>query len=213
MRTLIFYFFLLLTSIASAQRPFTGKLVYSVEIADTSLRQLFPPSLMTIYTNDTILRVETHTDQLGKQVLIQHLQKNKGYLLIETAAGNYAIQVPEKENSGEEKYTFSHVKGKKVICGLKSKKLAVSTTGIKQPLEYYYHKAIPARYVPGFEHFPGLLTDYYVLTKDGLYHHQLKEISTQAVSKDLFGIPSDYRKISMSDFVDIMTGGDKTIDN
>lgn len=211
MRLIIFCLFAFLLSGVSAQKPFTGKLVYSVEIADTSLSQLFPKSTMTIYTNDTLLRIETHTDQLGKQVLIRHLHKNKGYLLIETATDNYAIQLPEQEHEEERKYTFKKIKGKKEICGLNSQKLSVSINGVKQPLDYYYHKSISARYIPGFETFPGLLTDYYALTKDGVYHHQLKEINAQPVSIDLFGIPSDYKKISMSGFVDVITGAGKTL--
>lgn len=195
---------------ANAQKPFSGKMVYTVTIADTSLRSMFPPSTMTIYTNDTVLRIETRTDQLGKQTLIHHLQKNKGYLLIETADAKYAIQIPEKVAT-EEKYSFKKAKGKSTVCGLPSKKLAVKVVNYPDFLEYAYHKDIAAKYLPGFEHFPGLLTDYFVLTTDGLYHHQLIEISAESISRDLFGIPSDYQKISMSDFVDLMTGGQDAI--
>lgn len=203
---------ILLVGIVYSQKPFEGKLVYSIEISDTSLRQLFPSSTMTIYTNDTILRIETKTEALGQQILIQHLQKNKAYLLIETATDKYAIQLPEKEDM-EKKYTYKKAKGKKMIAGLSSRKLLVSFPSVVPKMEFYYHKEISAKYVPGFEEFPGLLTDYYVVSKDGIYHHQLKERTTHPVSRELFGIPSDYKKISMSDFVDIMTGADKVIDN
>lgn len=196
-----------------SQKPFEGKLVYSIEISDTSLRQLFPSSTMTIYTNDTIVRIETKTDALGQQILIQHLQKNKAYLLIETATDKYAIQLPEKGDKEEKKYTYKKMKGKKLIAGLVSRKLLVSFPSVIPKMEFYYHKEISAKYVPGFEDFPGLLTNYYVVSKDGIYHHQLKEITIEPISRDLFGIPSDYKKISMSDFVDMMTGADKVIDN
>lgn len=211
-RLIILGISILLAGSVSSQKPFEGKLVYSIEISDTSLRQLFPSSTMTIYTNDTIVRIETKTDALGQQVLIQHLQKNKAYLLIETTTDKYAIQLPEKEGA-ETKYTYKKAKGKKLISGLSSRKILVSFPSVIPKMEFYYHKEISAKYVPGFEDFPGLLTDYYVVSKDGIYHHQLKEIMNQPVSRDLFGIPSDYKKISMSDFVDIMTGADKVIDN
>lgn len=214
----IVIFFILIVTGVRAQKPFEGKLVYSIEISDTSLRQLFPSSTMTIYTNDTIVRIETKTDALGQQILIQHLQKNKAYLLIETATDKYAIQLPEKDplrqaQDTEKKYTYKKAKGKKLISGLSSRKALVSFPSVVPKMEFYYHKEISAKYVPGFEDFPGLLTDYYVVSKDGIYHHQLKEITIQPVSRDLFGIPSDYKKISMSDFVDIMTGADKVIEN
>lgn len=211
MKQLFFLICLLCSFITSAQKPFSGKLVYTITIADTSLLNMFPPSTMTIYTNDTILRIETHTDQLGKQTLIHHIQKNKGYLLIETADVKYAIQIPEKETATVQKYTFKKAKGKATICGLACKKLAVSVVNYPQSLEFTYHKGISAKYLPGFEHFPGLLTNYYALTTDGLYHHQLVEMSTAPITKDLFGIPSNYQKISMSDFVSLMTGGNEAI--
>lgn len=199
--------FLVSSGMLFAQKAFTGKLVYRVEIADTSLQNMFPPSTMTIYTNDTILRVETRTDALGAQVLIQHMEKKKAYLLIESPMGKYAIQIPEKEEEVEKKYTYKKAKGKKTVQGLDSKKLLVANTSIKEQLEFYYHKKIAAKYLPGFEDFPGLLTDYYVVSTDGVYHHQLVECTPQQVSRDLFGIPSDYQKITMSDFVDLVTGG------
>jgi hypothetical protein len=37
----------------------------------------------------------------------------------------------------------------------------------------------------------------------------LIQIQSEPVSKDLFGIPSDYQRISMSEFVDLMTGGNE----
>jgi len=196
-----------LYSCVQAQQPFVGRLVYSVEIADSSLRDLFPPSTMTIYTNDTLLRIETHTDQLGQQVAIQHIAQQKSYLLVQTPHGKYAIQIPPspKENP---KYTYKKKHGKTVVAGLKSKRLTVdlaNSTSSATTFDYLYHKKINAKYVPGYEYFPGLLTDYVVSSRDGFYHHRLQEISWQDVSPDLFGIPSDFTIISMPDFVDIMT--------
>lgn len=199
--------FFLLTTCAFSQKPFVGKLVYSVEIADTSLREYFPVSRMVIFTNDTLIRVETSTEALGKQVLIQHITKKKAYLLIETPTGKYAVQIPEKEEAKEKKYSFKTTKGEKTIGGLKSKKLIVSNASVKEELDFFFHTKISAKYLPGFEDFPGLLTDYYVVSTDGLYHHQLIETSTELPEKDLFGIPSDYIRLSMSDFVDLMTAG------
>jgi hypothetical protein len=198
----------LVVQLAYSQKPFVGKLVYSIEIADTSMKQMFPASTMTIYSNDTILRVETKTETLGQQVLIHHLTKKKAYLLIESPLGKFAIQIPE-ETSEKEKYTYKKAKGKKTVCQLNSSKLNVSVTGFEGLLTAYYHKKISAKYIPGFEHFPGLPTSYQALTTDGIYQHELIQIQSEPVSKDLFGIPSDYQRISMSEFVDLMTGGNE----
>lgn len=201
--------FLILLSFLSlnalAQAPFVGKLIYSIEIADTAMRDMFSTSTMTIYTNDTIIRVETSTETLGTQVLIQHIEKKKSYLLIDTPIGNFAIQIPSDSTKSEKKYTYKKVSGQREIAGLKSSKLEVSNTVVAEKLPFYYHKDIAAKLLPGFEDFPGLLTDYFVISKDGLYHHQLIEVKHEPVNKDLFGIPSDYERVTMDDFVDKMT--------
>lgn len=205
MRFILFFLFSCFSIITYAQKPFVGKLVYSIEIADTSKSELFPTATMTVYTNDTLLRIETHTEALGDQVLIQHLIKQKAYLLINSPIGKFAIQVPEANKSAS-KYTFVKGKGKKVICALKSERLIVKHPDVTGDMEFYYTKSISSKYLPGFENFKGLLTDYYTVTQDGVYHHKLVECTPQPVPHDLFGIPSDYKKVSMSDFVDLMTG-------
>ncbi len=161
---------------------------------------------MTIYTNDTIVRVETFTDQLGGQVMINHLQKQKGYLLVERGFDKFAIQIPENESSVS-RYRYEKIRGKKKVLGMKSKKLKVKVVDFPQDLDFFYNKKISSKSIPGFESFPGLLTDYFVVSKDGVYHYELIEMNNEPLSKDLFGIPSDYKRISMSDFVDVMTGG------
>jgi hypothetical protein len=210
MRFILVFFLLTVVNYSFSQKIFTGKLVYSIEIADTNMRSLFPASKMVIYTNDTLLRVETKTELLGEQVMIHHLQKNKAYLLIATPKGKFAVQIPENEASSTEKYSFKKGKGKQVVAGLKSKIVVVKAHNYQQQLTFAYYPKISSKFLPGFESFPGLLTDYYTFTKDGLYHHQLIQIDQQPVSRDLFGIPSDYTKISMSDFVEkIMIGNNE----
>ncbi|MCO5259657.1 MAG: hypothetical protein M9916_05890 [Crocinitomicaceae bacterium] len=190
------------------QSPFIGKLVYNVEIADTSLTRLFNPSKMIIYTNDTLLRVETHTDALGTQVLIQHLQKNKAYLLIDSPNGKYAIQIPDVQQK-QSNYHYKKGKGTKSIASIKSNVLLVTHPDVENQMEFYYNKKILAKYIPSFEDFPGLLTEYYTITQDGVYRHRLQGIDYKIPSKDLFGIPSDYQRVSMDDFVNLMSGGEK----
>ena len=71
----LFSLFLLIFFDVSSQKhePFTGKLTYSINIADTSLSKYFPEKKMYIFTNDSLLRIENHTEEFGTQVLIKHL--------------------------------------------------------------------------------------------------------------------------------------------
>jgi len=190
-----------------AQKPFVGKLVYSVEIADSSLQELFPPSKKTIFANDTVVRVETDTPSLGKQILIEHINNKKAYLLISYAGKAYAIQIPPQRSDTLAKYMFKKKLGKRTVGTLTSRKLAVSVADSSMdlpPLEFFYHKKIASKYLPGYDAFPGLLTDYYVYTQDGLFHHRLESITRQKLSYDLFGVPSDFQIISMADFLNNM---------
>lgn len=197
----------LLLVACSAQDSFVGKLVYEVKLADTAMQKLTNPNKMIIYTNDTILRVESESVTMGKQVMIKHLIKHKAYLLVQSAKGDFAVQIKDTRSKDSiSKYSFEKARGKKRICGLKSKKLLVSNPSIKQKFTFYYSPSFKAKYLPGYEDFPGLLSEYYSVSADGVYHYKLIEITPKTVSSDLFGIPSNYQIISMSDFVDLMTG-------
>ena len=82
------------------KEPFIGLLEYKISARDTSLKDFLPDYPMVIYSNDTIIRKSNFTDQLGIQVVIQHMVKNKSYLLLEAAQGKYAIQTDlNKTNS------------------------------------------------------------------------------------------------------------------
>ena len=64
-RLFVLFTLISLSSISQKYVPFAGKLVYSIQITDTSLRKLIPTKTMVVYTNDTLLRIENDTDQLG----------------------------------------------------------------------------------------------------------------------------------------------------
>ena len=87
-RLIVLFTLFSFSSISQKFVPFTGKLVYSIQITDTSLRKLIPTKTMVVYTNDTLLRIENDTDKLGKQVVIKHLILKKSYLLIRTPIAN-----------------------------------------------------------------------------------------------------------------------------
>lgn len=199
--------FILVSFQLSAQKheSFSGRLVYSITMTDTAMVELFPENEMKVYTNDTLVRVENTTSQLGLQVAIRHLHLNKSYLLLSTYKGNFAIQTKFEDSVSVAKYTFKKKLGGKKINGLKAKKVLVTHSKFEEPILFFYHKKISAKYLEGFENFPGLLLEYYVPTPDGLLKYELKSLEKDGTNLDLYGIPSDYQKITMNEFVDLMT--------
>jgi len=185
--------------------PFSGKLVYSIRIMDTSLQRMIPTKQMNIYTNDTLIRIENETDQLGKQVIIKHLTLNKSYLLLNTPITNYAIQTDHNDGK-EDKYPYSYKakRGKRKIVGLKAKRLVVSHENFMEPIEFLYLPQFSQKYINTLENFPGLPVLYYISTIDGIYEYRLISIETFTPNHDLFGIPSDYKKVSFDTFLNGM---------
>lgn len=199
------FLFLIITFNVYSQKhvPFSGKLVYSIQITDTSLQKFIPVKQMVIYTNDTMLRIENETDQLGKQVIIKHMVLNKSYLLLKTPIANYAIQADHShEKIDTFPYTFKKKFGKRNICGMKANRLKVSNVNFSEKMEFLYFKKMSPKYLNAFENFPGLPVQYYVSTPDGIYEYKLIFIEESHPDKDLFGIPSDFKKVTFDQFMD-----------
>lgn len=213
MRLLIIFLFITSVTFGQKQTGFTGRLVYSVETTDSAMMELFHERKMIIYTNDTLVRVENMTDQLGQQVAIRHLSLQKSYLLLKTAEGNFAIQTKfDQDSIKPSKYTYTKKWGKKKIAGIKAKKLIVNHKDFKEPLTFYYLKKTPSKYLDGFNNFPGLLVEYYIPTEDGILKYTLTSMESDPTNLDLYGIPSDYQKVTMSEFIDIMTHANEVIE-
>ena len=184
---------------------FSGKLVYSVTIMDTSLQKMIPPRQMVVYTNDTLIRIENNTDQLGLQVIIKHLILNKSYLLLKTPVNNYAIQTDH--NDGKEinyPYSFKKKRGKHKVQGMKAKRLMVSHENFKEPLEFWYLPQFSPKYINTLENFPGLPILYYISSVDGTYVYRLMSIEKNTPNHDLFGVPSDYKRVTFDNFLNEM---------
>jgi len=127
---------------AQQQDPFSGRLIYSIIMTDTAMVELFPQNEMKVYTNDTLVRVENTTSQLGLQVAIRHLLLNKSYLLLSTDRGNFAIQTKFADSLYNDKYTYKKKLGNKIINGLKAKKVLVSHSNFEQPIQFDYYKKL-----------------------------------------------------------------------
>ncbi len=195
---------------AQKKNSFTGMLEYKITVRDTNLRAFFPDNSMFIYTNDTIVRQENYTPQLGEQVTIRHMEKNKSYLLLTTDFGNFAIPSDLSELTGKDstkrvsKYHFSKKAFGKKVLGRKAKRMIVTHDDQKDPFEFLYYKNIANKYNDAFPEMPGLPVRYSVVTPDAVFDYQLVRISEYTPNRDLFGIPSDYERTTFDDFIEKM---------
>ena len=209
MKYLQFVFFLLLSSSGFSQsfEPFSGRMVYRIEFKGLQDSVSTVQSKMVVYTNDTLVRIESETGQLGPQVLIKHLILQKYYLLLEYNDRKFAIQQNVPADTAASKYTFKKKFGKKKIGGLKAKRVMVKTASFEKPLEMWYFPSISPKYLDVLKGIKGLPADYYIQMEDGYLHYVLETIEASPVNMDLFGIPSDFRKVSFDDFMEEMLKG------
>lgn len=181
-------------------------LEYKISVRDTSLRTIIPDNGMILYTNDTVSRTENFTESLGKQVNIRHMEFDKAYILVETEFGNYAIQQPQTPDSLKSKtsYRFKKKCGKRKILGMKAKRYLVDHNSFEEPIEFLYLKNYSNKYLNNFSEIPGLLVKFSVVTPDAILDYELIRFNPYEPNRDLFGIPSDYKRVSLDDFLDIM---------
>lgn len=190
----------------SAQN-FTGKITYTIEAVDTAVRKFVPTQTMTLYTNDTLSRLEVNSPVFGQQITIRHLTLHKSYLLVEFDGKKYAIQTDDTAKEGDttrplDPYTIDYKCFKKKKIGTyKMKRAQVVQKQKEFNQEIYYFTKIRPDLLDVYEGIKGLPAIYYLDSKDGLMKYTAIEISKEFVSKDLFGIPSDYKRIRFDDFL------------
>ena len=184
--------------------PLQGRMAYSIKAQDTSMQKLIPASLMIVYTNDTIVRIENES-QLGPQVLIKHFEFNKSYLLLSIGEDNYAIQTDysKSQTQKESKYTYKKKWGKRKIAGLKAKRMLVSHPDFDKPVEFLYLKNYSPKYLDAFPDFPGLPVKYYLPSPDGVLEYSLQYLEQTSIDKTFFGIPTDHEKVTFDQFLEI----------
>jgi hypothetical protein len=184
-----------------AQSPFSGKLVYKGTFMDTTITNKDSSVFITIFCNDSLTRTETFNERIGKQVYIEHLRLNKGYLLLYYQGKKFAIQQLDTSKTVS-KYTFKRKFGKKTIQGIKCKKVMVNHPDFEQPYLMYYAPKIMAKYNKATRGMKGLPVDYYVKSADGVIHYQLISFEPFVPDYNLFGVPSDFKKVSFDEFME-----------
>lgn len=185
--------------------PFVGTLEYEIrnlEIKDEK------PQLMHILSLDSLIRIETNSHVFGTQSFIKHLIKKKSYLLITLDENRqYAIKGDFSQTDTltiAKKYTWKKKFGSKKIGGLTAKKLKLKLLKSQKTYSCYYSKKYAAKYQEIYTDFPGLPLLYYIETEDGILEYRLKKHTTIAPNYDLFGVPSNYTKITFDEFVDLL---------
>jgi len=194
------------------KKHFTGMLEYRISIRDTAMGNMMPVNKMVVYTNDTIVRIENYTQNLGKQVAIKHMTKGKSYLLLETDFGNFALQMDADEELSSEpnpndtatvaEYAFKKKCLKKRLLGRKAKRMLVSHADFEEPIEFLYLKGYSNKIVDTYEEVPGLPVKYSIPMTDAVLDYELVKMSEYTPERDLFGIPDDFERISFNDFMD-----------
>jgi len=188
------------------QQPLSGIFEYKATISLPDTNVILKEWNVRVFTNDTIVRVETET-QLGIQVYIRHMTLNKAYLLIDYGTDKYAIQTnlenQVKNDTLKPEYTIKRKFGSKKIAGIKCRKYFIQDKNQPDGFECYFAKKISNKYLEVYKDIPGLGLDYYLPSTDGLIHYELKHFTTTPVDPNLFGVPSDYKRITFDEFVNL----------
>lgn len=194
-------------------KSFSGMLEYKISVRDSAFRNLIPDNRMVVYTNDTIVRIENFTDNLGNQIAIKHLLMDKSYLLLDTDFGKFAIQMDESKDqekaqandttaAKQDNYVFKKKCGKKRLLGRKMNRLMVSNPDFGEPIEFLYLKGYSSEIVNAYPEINGIPAKYSVITPDAIFNYELVKINEYTPKHDLFGIPSDFERVSFNDFMD-----------
>jgi hypothetical protein len=185
-----------------SQTKFSGVLKYKATVMAPDTNAVWKSWNVTLYTNDTVVRLETETQQFGVQVYIRNMSLNKAYLLLELDGNRYAIQtdLSKKTDSIKKTYTVKKKMGSKKIAGLKAQKYFVKDENT-DGYYCYFSKKLGNKYLQVYPEVKGLALDYYIPSQDGLIHYELIEKRDEPVNRDLFGIPSDYKRISFEEFM------------
>jgi hypothetical protein len=200
---LVFLFYFTLFFSQKKQLPFSGELLFKAQrvIPMDSIQEH-----MLIYAKDSLLKVINFSSNMGKQELIKHLSKEKSYLLLETTKGKYAIRTNyTKYQDTTLSYSFKKKLGSKRIAGMKAKKLSVTFTDIDKKFTFYYLKNIPAIYGSAYTNFPGLVVEYYIPTDEGMFQYTLTEFKRIDPPLTLFMVPTDYKRMSIEEFMEEMS--------
>lgn len=203
--TLSLYSFLLIFSTnCIAQEHFVGKLTYRVTAVDSNVHELVPADTFQLYTNDTIVRIESRTG-LGQQVSIRHLELHKSYILIYFRGEKLAIKTDVDSVSSviDNKQQIEYLRWKKRKFGpYKAKRAKVTREDLGETRDIYYLPGLRPDLLNVYDGIKGLPAVYYLQHQEGVFKYELIEIDPTLPERDRFGVPSDFQKITFDEFME-----------
>jgi hypothetical protein len=158
-------------------------------------------SEMMVTTNDTLVRIDNETPQLGRQTTIRNIALNKQYILLEVKGKKYAIQHTLKNDTLPDKYTYQFQLKRKRFAGIISSKVMVKGKYFHKPIAMYYTKDFTSNYLLIFKGIPGLPTLYYLPTENGILKYTLIKVDKHSLDKKTFYFGKEFEKISFDDFI------------
>jgi hypothetical protein len=193
---------------SQAQTPVSGTFEYTASISLPDTNVVLKSWRVRVMTNDTIVRVETET-QLGIQVYIRHIELKKAYLLLDYDGNKYAIQTDLEETNKRDtmapEYSVKRTWKTKTIAGIKCRKYIVRDKNQTEGYDCWFAKKIDHKYLEVYPEVAGLAVDYYLPSPDGLIHYELTQLNLTPVNRDLFGVPSDYKRLTFEEFVNMIS--------
>lgn len=182
---------------------FEGRLVYTIE-SDMNIPDMEDSiNYQVIYAKDSMLRIDNFTP-IGKQVYIQHIPKNRAYILMDLGMQKVAIQTIPDTTLTNDSYVFTPQAGKQTIAGLKCNKIKVKDLELDTTLTMYYYPEISPKYSTAMRGMPGLPVEYSLFSSDTWFTYRLQTIEETELNIDLFGIPSDHQIITLDQFIEMI---------
>jgi hypothetical protein len=186
-----------------AVERFEGKMVY--KLSSDKLDRLAVDSLnyQVIYAKDSMLRIENFTP-IGKQVYIKHIPKNRAYILMELNGQKIAIQSIPEPAVNDGKYLFKKRRGSIAVAGIDAKQIDVTLPELDTMITMLYHPSISPDYSEAIPGIPGMPLRYALLVDGMLTTFELLLLEERVIDIDFFGIPSDYERLTMDEFIERM---------
>jgi hypothetical protein len=196
---------LFLHNLKAQDFPFEGKLIYhtndSIQNQIGIITGIDSASYTTYYVKNEWVRIENVT-QMGKQIYIKNLAKNKAILLLSFANQHFALTQDLSKDTLVRNYTFKKKCKSIKINSFKGKKGFVSGENLQTPIPIVFSKKHPNYIVDIYNRsIPGLALSYQLIIQGDTVEYELVTLKEGDVSKDLFDIPDYYNVLSMEDFL------------
>lgn len=207
MRFLSLLSILIFFTSCGVQKPnnnsFEGMFVYKLSSEMINPNDEDSLNYQVVYAKDSMLRVENFT-QIGKQVYIKHIPKNRAYILMDVYTKKVAVQSYPDDAPNAGKYLFKSKMGKQNIAGRKAKKIQVEIPDVDSVFQMSYYPDISPKYSEAIPGIPGLPAKFTLYSKNEFIDYEMVLIEEREVSIDIFGIPNDYEIMTMDEFIKLI---------